>query len=287
MINLITESGDYITLKNGTVILIAVLFAIFTIGFYLLRSFGLYNLAKHAKEKKIKSKAYLSFIPCVWVYIAGKLAGKITLFGKEMKSYALTLSIVFTIGELAMIAFNAICYAPVAIHYLNGGMIFINNSSTVNAGNVYFFNDAISFDVAITPYGDMNKMASILSIMSTVSDILILVSDIMLIFVYAGLFKRYWPLHQTGASILSVLGLFPIMIFIIRKKKPINYQEFLRQRYQSMYGNQNPNNFYNGNPNPYQNPYQNGENANPFEDFDKQENRGKDVDPFDEFSDKK
>ena len=56
-------------LSNGWIIAIALIALVVIVGLYLLRSFGLYKLAKNNGV----DKAFIAWIPCVWVYTACKL----------------------------------------------------------------------------------------------------------------------------------------------------------------------------------------------------------------------
>ena len=92
-----------------------------------------------------------------------------------------------------------------------------------------------------------------------------LVSTIITIFMYVNLFRKFWPQHFIIGAILSVVGLFGPLVFIIRKKEPIDYAQYLRSRYH----------YYNPYGGQYGSPYQYGsrpENAptpppHPFEEF--------------------
>ena len=74
------------------------------LGFYLLRSFGLYALAKRHGENK---GAWTAFCPIIWVYIASKLAGEVAIFGKKIKSFAVVILIVACIAEGLILLINA------------------------------------------------------------------------------------------------------------------------------------------------------------------------------------
>ena len=102
---------------------------------------------------------------------------------------------------------------------------------------------------------------------------------------YFSLFRKFWPNHYLLAAIFSIFfGLFPVFMFVIRHKEPVNYRQYVNSRqgyygpryYGGMHG-QNP---Y-GNNNPYGNPY-----ANPQGQPNQNNNNDKSKEPFGEFNGK-
>ena len=88
------------------------------------------------------------------------------------------------------------------------------------------------------------------------------------------LFKKFWPEHYILAAVLSAMGLFAPFVFAIRKRRAINFAEYIANRYyRNPYG-----------PNPYgaQN-VQREKPENPFGEFD---NKKTPEDPFEEFNGK-
>ena len=93
---------------------------------------------------------------------------------------------------------------------------------------------------------------------------------------YIALFRRYFPKHFVIATVLSVLWswIFPIFLFVVRKNKPVNYNDFLRERYNRMYYGHYNNPVNNGNPNYGSQP------ESPFEGFEDKDKEDP-GDPFD------
>lgn len=290
MLGIISESGERAFFSSGTTYSMIVTFCVLVVGFYLLRSFGLFLLAKKSADEKIRKIAYISFIPFVWVFIASKLAGRINLFGSEVKSFTLILTIVFSVGSVALVVANIISYLPIVVYLFEGGNVFIQNSLSYTPSDLYayVYDSRFVLDSAITPIGYSVGLNSFLDILDNIATILTFIGDLMLIFVYIALFRKYWPLHSTGACLLSVFGFFPIMIFLIRKKEPIDYEKFMRERYQRMYGGFNNYGGYNQN-NFNGNNFSNNVNNNdddPFDGFSNNSNNNNSTsdDPFDEFN---
>lgn len=282
MLGFIFDDGKEVfeaQIENATMISILVTILVLVVGFYLLRGFGLFMLAKKSEDKSINSTAFLAFIPIVWVYLASKLAGRINLFGKEIKVFAILLTIIFVVSQVALITGYVIKYIPLVRYYFDGGKILINMTDFSQTDEYVY--DSTFILVGANQSGYSSSLANFLKILSRVSTILTFIADIMLLFVYIALFRKYWPLHSMGASLLSIVGLFPVMVFLIRKKEPIDYETFLKERYNQMYGGYNRGGFNNYNQN---NNYNANDNDDPFDNFNNNvNNNSSSDDPFEEF----
>ena len=258
--------------------------------FYVLRSIGLYVLAKRQKV----NHAFLAWIPCVWMYTACKLIGNVKVFGRPFAKLALIFCIIFSVAEVLTIVYEALVYFPLVGNFLAGREIcfapYITQEDTEFLANYSKFatnSDIYVTDAFVNPYGvgiiTVNKILSVISILSMIVD---LAKTVIIIMVYINLFRKFWPQHYVLASILSIFGLFAPFAFVIRKKEPISYIDYLRSRYNyNPYGNPYGPYGPQGGPyggNPYGNPYaQPKAPEHPFEEFaDKGE-----VDPGDPFSD--
>lgn len=254
------------------------------LAFYVLRSIGLFVLAKRNNV----DNAFLAWIPLVWFFIACKLCGKTRFFGKQTEKIALVLTIIFSVSNFLTFATQFLIYFPIAGNFLMGREIMLAPSgSTVSGFNEFASGIFVNSDF-VNPYGFDGTLVvnQILNIYSYFSIFLDLAALVITINVYISLFRRFWPQHHMLAGILSILGVFAPFVFAIRNKKPIEYIDYLRSRY-----NYTPHGPYYG---PYGNPYQNpngSQNPNrppehPFSEFAE---RGEvdPGDPFAEFSDDK
>lgn len=265
------------------IIIASVIFAA-AIALYVLRSIGLYKLAK-AQNLKCK---ILAVFPLVWIYVAVKLIQDGKFFGVDIKKLTLLFTIIVSVAILINLAYEIVVYYPVAINVLSGKEIYVDigaNLATTSQGLTYYVSG-----IYVGP--DFDPIYYNLTAIYTTTKVLTysgLVFDIMSIFIkitlFINIFKTYWPQKMLMAAILSVFLeslLFPIFIFVIRNKKPINYEEYMRKRYQYY---RNPYGAY-GQGGPYgQNPYQNASQNRtdgPFGEF----TDAKKVDPFEEFSNK-
>ena len=243
------------------------------ITLYVLRSIGLYTIAK----RQGISKKWLSFIPCLWIFIAGKAMGTLLVKGKPAKNLALIATILFTICEVSSLVINFLIYFPVVGYYLSGGKVGIDFTGTGLDGLVQYVFDPTIFVVSnseiggiMYPYKDVNAVILVLNIMIIANNLLSIAVLVFSILIYVGLFRKFMPQHYLIFTVLSVLGLFPIMVFIVRKKNPVNYNDYLRSR------------FYGHRYNPYAGANQNMGGAQP----NNEQKREEPASPFEEFEDK-
>lgn len=251
------NGGVFYNVPKTTLIVVASIALAIFVALYLLKSIGVYKLAKNNGEKH----AFLAWIPCAWIYLAVKLSGEVFVFGKKMKNFAVFAVIILGLVFAMEIAGYVLLEIPIALEFLKGKDI------------------VISLDGMIQNYKMTHTAHTIYTVINYVSSFVSIIEIFVTVTLYFNLFKRFWPERFTMAAILSVFGFFPIFAFVIRNKKPVNYQEWARQRYANYFANQNP---YG---NPYGAPNQNMGNANvdPFEETTTKEPE----DPFAEFSDKK
>ncbi len=269
--------------------------------FYALRSVGVFVMARRT-EGKLRKMAYLAWFPIAWIYLAARLAGKVVVFGKPMKRFALFLVIFFAFAEALTITQFLMTYIPLIGYALSGGRVALLTSVSGKLDNAsllkmlndtgyyqYLLDGAVWVGEPLVGYPSANNyaIAKASSILSYVDSVVSLIEVVILIFFYIALFKRYYPQHFIIATILSIwIGLFPIFVFAVRKRKPINYNDYMRERINyinSMRAQNNPNNL--------NNPYA-GNNANrppqpdnPFDDFAEKGERKED-NPFSEFDKK-
>ncbi len=274
--------GEFLPI-NG--LLYAVPTIVVALVFYLLRSIGLWTLAKKNGVKK----AFIAWIPCVWIYVVCRLIGKVKLFGRVFKWTTLVFTILFAIAELLTLAYNFLVYFPLVGYYLQGGTIYYDLTGEGLVGSFYQYATDIYTDLNFkNPYGE--GMGVFLRVMYYAINVFDLVSLFISFVVFFDLFRKFWPQHYVLAGMFSALfGLFPIFVFIVRNKPAVDYNEYIRRRYGVYYGNpygpygpygQGGPNGGNGNPNA-QNP---SGNAEPFGEYAE---KPKNDEPFPEFGEDK
>lgn len=296
MLNII---GDFIpiAITQTEVYIVLALTLLCPLIFYVLRSIGVYMLAKRAKLKT----AFLAFFPCLWVYPATRLSKEVRFFKSTLAKWAIAFVLIYTFAELLVLTYNFLIYFPLVGNYLFGREIYLavdeaGVAELIRLGyteyqaisGVYINLAAGATNGAfVYPYEFLNvgKWLHAISILNNILNIAVLVIELTVFF---NLFRKYWPQHFILGTIFSMFGLFPVFVFVIRNKKPMSYIEYLRTRYQNMYGPYGPYGHYGpqgpqgpyGQNNPYgnaQNPYGNqntgGYNQNPFEEFESKANR--------------
>ena len=258
-----------VELSPGMAITIASILMVLIISFYILRSIGLYTLAKRQNI----SNRFLAYIPFVWIYIACKLVKESRIFGTTIGKLAVWITVIFATLNLFDFLSKLFTFFPVSMFFLQGGEVIFditNNNIIPSSGGLQFNN---LFD---TPF--INTLLTIFSI----TNIFYMIMEVLIaIAVYFPLFRKFWPQNHILAGFMSILGLFAPFVFAIRKKDPVNYADYMRARYYGTYGNPYANrqgtNYQN------QNGFNNPNNADsPFSEFD-----DKKEDPFSEFDNKK
>ena len=294
MISIIIQSQNSIKsipIDNSTILFAAIiLFAIYA-TLYVLRSVGLYCLAKKNSDEKIVKAAGWCFVPVVWVFMAGKLCKKITLFGKNFKDFALLLFLIYAVAEAVEITSFLLRYSPLIGYYLQGGQIYFSDAVLENFGDAsrYLYDSRFWVTNILYPYENLDAVNKTLLVLNVFYYFLNVVSSLSFVLVYLAIFKRYWPEKYILLSILCVFFpiLFYILVFAIRNRKEIEYEDFLKQRFNGY----NPfNSPYGGYNNPYgnNNPYNNRNNDgydNYGEKDGRTETRPQD-EPFSDFNDK-
>ena len=234
------------SVSQGELIAYVAITSAITIALYVLRSIGLFVMAKRASIKH----AFIAWIPCLWMFTACKLIGNKVLFmGKPISKLAVIFCVIFSVSELCVVIFDAITYFPLIGNYLMGRDIYVvmtYETESIKGLTQYmwvpdFYHDS-SF---VNPYGDaVYAIDTFLKIMNYVSIPFDIANIFVVITVYVNLFKRYLPNHYLLAAIISLLGFFAPFVFAVRKREPMNYIDYLRSRYQHnpYYGNPYANN---------------------------------------------
>ncbi len=290
MITFINENGFAFSIPLSTLLVPAIIGLCVAIAFYVLRSIGIFVLAKRAGL----NKRFLAFIPFVWIYLACKLIGNAQIFGKSFGSLAVLFCVIFSVAGYLQFIFDFLLYFPVVGNLLYGREIFIIASEELASGYTPTLAQGIYGGAEfVNPYRDaISTIYQILNISSYFLSVLNLASLVIGISTYFNLFKKYWPQHYMLFGILSVFGLAAPFVFAIRNKQPVNFNDYLRSRY-GAYGGHYGNPYGGG----YGNPYNNGgynqsyraqqtPPKSPFEEFAGKGEKDP-GNPFEDFEDKK
>lgn len=263
MLNIIDSTGFGVEVSQGIVLTMAIVPALIKILFYVLRSIGVYSLAKRAGIKS----AYFAFIPCLWVYPVCKILKNERFLFDTYEKLAVLITVLFTVGEVINFVYGFLSYVPVIGYYLQGGTVSIVQGEM----ETYLMTGNDLFNPFDTPF--INVVLTILEYTSIPFD---LISVIITVFLYVAIFRKYWPQNYILATVLSCIGLFAPLVFAIRKKEPVDYVKYARDRYNTYYNPYGPNPY--GRP---QEPPKPRPNEDPFSEFSAKEDE-----PFSEFLDK-
>ncbi len=217
-----------------------VIVGIIWLALFLLQAFGLSTMAK---KRGIK-KRWLAFVPFANTYFLGKLTGDCDVFGRKLKHawlYTLigqVLTVLLVTGSLGSQVF-----------------LYVNEGAPIQTelGATYW--QAFTHSASVRIY-------KFYTIASYILPIIELAYEVFLFILLLGLFKQYAPKNYL---ILGFLTMFVplsryIVIFVLRNRKAIDYEAYMRARREAFMRAQQAR--Y-GNPygNPYQNPYRDPYNA--------------------------
>lgn len=280
MLTFIDESGmPLFGIELSRLIIFVIIGLAIAIGLYLLRSFGLYKLA----SKKGIDKAYIAFIPFVWIYVVCKLIGEVKVFNKDYSHFSTLISVVFAFSQIAILVSNFLWYFPVVGYVFaegsNAAITIPSITDVTNLGGQWYWTGEFLVGNNVTsliyPYSNPTLVYKILTWLDLFNGLLEIVILFMTISIYIALFRKYWPQHFLLASVLSIFGLFAPLVFIIRNNNAVKWSEYTRSKY----------NYYTPYPtdrSQYEQKQNNTES--PFSEFS--DKSTKNEDPFSEFSDK-
>ncbi len=191
----------------------------------LLLGFGLYAMAK----KRNFEKRYMAFIPFVNMLYAGRLAGETRLFGQRMKHAGV---FVMAAQIIAVLVGGFTIFAEVTLHY-NYVLQPVTDAASGRVINYIFRTvdggaPASRFAMFLNGYD--NVASYVLSIVE-------LVYSIFLFITASALFRTYAPASYTGLAFLSLFipAAFPIIVFVLRNKPPVDYAEYIRKKREAYY----------------------------------------------------
>ena len=197
------------------------------VALYLLRSFGIYYLAKNNGI----AHAYLAWIPAFWIYPCCKLIGEQLFFGKPYAKIALVIAIVVSVGTALSLVAEFLTWFPLVGYFFSGGTVYVGESEQVLALNPNakeFWTGSLFVDSNFkSPYNSVYMVIKVIDTMNTFVSLFELIKIVVLINVYIVLFRKFWPRHYIVASVMSFFGLFPIFAFVIRKKTPVKITTYV------------------------------------------------------------
>lgn len=253
-----TGTSAYSISKSAILATTLVMLAIY-ITFYVLRSVGIYKLAKGQGVKK----AFFAWIPCLWMFTACKVIGQTRFFGTTAEKVAVWACVIFSLATVVPLVQSFLSNFPYVAYYLQGGSVSLlfKDGIYVSTGDDFINRfDTNAINAIIRTLGVFGVLLRFAEIFITVS-------------VYIALFRKFWPEHYILAAVLSFFGLFGIFVFAIRNKKAVDFNEYIRRRY------------YGAGFTPYGNRYY-GQGGNGYNGSGAPHGESGDKEPFGEFSDK-
>lgn len=228
------------------------------------------GIAKMAKNRGLKNRA-LAFVPFVNIWYIGKLAGEAQFFGQKVKRagmYAMITQIIATIFTILMISAEAYLWWKHGAPQMQTQL------------GIAYWPGLTGFSLSVSKFYDLSGY---------VTSILQLVCRIFLVILLMSLYKKYEPRNYFALSMLTLLVPVSrfIILFVIRGRKAIDYEAYMRARQEAYIRRRQQ--YYNQNNNPYRGQYgQNPYGQNPYGQNPYGQNAGqtppKSEEPFEEFS---
>lgn len=227
---------------------------------FVLQGVGIYTMAKRRGLKK----RFFAFIPFVNIWYIGKLAGECRFFSQRVKRagmYAMITQMITTLLTFLAIA------AELFLWFKHGAPV-----QDMQQGIIYW-SGLTGFSQTVSRFYDISGY---------LLPIFQLVSEVFLLVLVMGLYKKYTPQNYMGLSFLTLfvpISRF-IIIFVLRNRAPIDYDAYVRARREAYMRRQQQ----------YQNPY-----GNPYSPYGNNQGQGygqnaqasshqKPDEPFEEFS---
>ena len=269
-LQIVYTNGAVFTVKLWVAILLLCLSVAIYIALYLLMGFGLRKMAIATKTEH----TWLAFVPFARYYFAGKIVGQVKLFGKKMKNAGFWLMIVFAIKFALDVTAFLLNYLPLAIAYFSDVQIIIQPS---DYGLAMSFGEGFSYEYSPAVYAFLNVQY----ILGTLLNVAYL---FFFFFTFMMLFRKFNPRSHFMFTIIAFIGeifgisLASIVVFTQRNRKPVNYNDFVKEQYMRMQGMYAP-----PRPNPPDNPFREfggrGENGpgDPFAEFGERKTSSQDA----------
>ncbi len=205
--------------------------------FFILQGIGLCTMAR---RRGIKHKA-LAFIPFANIYYMGKLAGECGFFGHKMKNagiYAMIAQIFATLVAVAYVLSEWYLYFYHGVPQSETGVGVVTS--------IPYWSGLTGFSLTVSKFYDYGGF--FISIFN-------LISQLLMIVLLIGLYKKYSPRNYFGLGMLTFF--FPIArfiaVFALRNREAVDFEAYMRRRREEYIRRQQQ--YYNQYGNPYNRPY--------------------------------
>ena len=212
--------------RGGTVAIFACLLAV-VVALHVLMALGLTSVAR---RQNIRLWG-LAWVPFANYYIMGKITGGSNLFGWKVKN----LGVIVMILEFVQFAMMGVAL----------GLYYSESVSMFFAGQeIYFGMSSGGMLIPVTATGGelLNEYASVYSVLNLISGFVSLISLFFSISLLLDYFERLVPESYWWYTLIAVfLELTGLMVFLCRKKDPVNFKEYMQNKYRrNFYGGANP-----------------------------------------------
>lgn len=226
---------------------LTVINVLFVIAMFIFKGIAIYTIAG---RKGIENR-WLAFIPFVNWLLLGKVIGRVKLWGHELKNLGFWVCITSAVDFIFTLIMNYNSYVYLLSNLLHATPIL----PLINTNSITFL---------------------AIELLSYVVSLAYIFFEVNIIF---ATFRIYFPEKALLFSLLSIfLEIFGVLLFAVRNREEVSYEEYVRRRYASYNSSRYNNGGYNGY-NGYNNGnggYNGGNNRgntsngyeNPFPEFD-------------------
>ena len=258
----------YQSLEMKSFILFYAITGVIWLALFVLQGVGLYRMAKNAD----KPRRWMAFVPFLNLYYITKISGPSTVFGHTMRRsglYAMIAQIVLVLLNTVSVVGETLLFTK-----FRSALVFDYENSRI-------YPEMKALPVWMQKLYNFFQVSALFGLLAEFVYVALIFITLM------GLYKTYAPKNAFSLTIFSTVlpflaGVLPpiiapflslavafhyIAIFVLRNRKAVDYEAYLRQAREAFYRSHSP---YGT---PHQNPYGGGEptppppEPEPFEEF--------------------
>ena len=190
---------------------------------------GGFGLMKMAKRAGIKYW-WLGFLPFGNTYLTGKLAGEANIFGQKCKRIGLYVSIaeVIYVGlEIFLLVISSLL--------INGDFYALKTVTSEATGEVireYFY---FSEELFLAKFPEFAWMIAVSNVVSIIAQVWWFVMLFLFCIMFSAFFRKYYARSPFLMTFLcAFLPLRGFVLLAVRNNEPVDYQAYMRRRYEQM-----------------------------------------------------
>lgn len=170
---------------------------------------------------------WLGFLPFGNTYLTGKLAGETRIFGTRCKRiglYTMLAEILYVLLQTALLVMSFI--------FIHEDFYVLQETET----SAYYEFSSSAFISQLPEYAWLLTLNNVLSYITRIWGFVLL---FLMCFMFSALFRKYYARSPFLMTFLcALLPLRGFVLLAVRKNTPMDYNEYIRRRYEQMYRQQ-------------------------------------------------